>query len=277
MSESSDNPVKASLNLINLPAEVRHRIYQELFYKRQQPLLLSRRRSSSQLFPRADPVFQTGLFRVNKQIHQDTVAFAYAFNSFQVRQDFGVLRDLGQTARSAIRELTIYPTMWRQESQDEAEMWQSLTHFTDLQRLKIWCHPEVLFPAIPFLRELREDLRHRGQHPTIALDLCIWEKHLSFDLDRLDYERSHKLICEGFVSPGEEPITGVTPRQQVMRLPTQAAEVVIFGDITAAAARALDDYLQSLETRLLVKKVIPMPMGEYNGRSERLWYQLDLD
>lgn len=277
MSASSDNPAKASLSLIALPTEVRHRIYQELFCNCQQPLLLSRRRNSSQLFARADPVFHTGLFRVNKQIHQDSVAFAYAFNSFQIRQDFDVLRDLGQIARSAIRELTIYPTMWRQESQDEAEMWQSLAHFTSLQRLKVWCHPEVLYPAIPYLRELRETLRHRGQAPTLALDLCIWEMHLSFDMDRLDYDRSHKLISEGFIGRGEEPITGVTPRQQVMRLPTQAAEIVIFGDISAAAARALDDYLQSLEIRLLVKSVIPMPMGEYNGRSERLWYRLELD
>lgn len=260
-----------------LPTEVRHRIYHELFCKRQQPLLLSRRKQASQLFGRSDPVFQTSLFRVSKQIHEDTVAFAYGFNSFQIRQDFGVLRDLGQRARSAIRELTIYPTMWHQESQDEAEMWHSLAHFTALERLKIWCHPEVLYPAIPYLGDLRQALRQRGQHPSIAVDLCIWEKHLSFDMDRLDYERSHKLITGGSVEPEEGFITGVPPRQQVMRLPTQAAEIVIFGDISAAAARALDDYLQSLETCLLVKSIIPMPMGEYNGRAQRLWYRLELD
>lgn len=275
MSRPSHTPSNASLT--DLPTEVRQRIYQDLFCTRQQPVLLSRRRNSSQLFARPDPVFHTGLFRVNKQIHQDTVAFAYGFNSFQVRQDFGVLRGLGQTARRAIRDLTIYPTMWHQESQDEAEMWQSLAHLTALQRLKVWCHPEVLYPAIPYLSELREVLCRRGQRPSIALDLCIWEKHLSFDMDRLDYERSHKLITQGSGGSGEEPVTGITPRQQVMRLPTQAAEVVIFGDISAAAARALDDYLQSLDISLLAKSIIPMPLGEYNGRSQRLWYRLELD
>lgn len=271
------NEVPQRLSLTQLPTEIRHRIYHELFCSHQQPILLSRHRQTLSSFGKNESIFDgTGLFRVNRQLHDDSVAFAYSRNAFQIRQDFDVFSDFGQIVRSSMRDLTIFPTLWHQESQHEIELWDKLTRFTALERVRIWSHSEVLLPAIPYLQDLRSYLHSRGHRPSIALDLCVWERHLSFDLDGLDYERSRKLIIEGFAEP-QENASRPGPLQQILRLPTHAATIVILGDISAAAARALDGFLMSLDCSLLVKSTVPMPGAGYNGRAQRLWYQLDLD
>ena len=264
-------------SLTSLPTEVRHRIYRELFCRGQQPLVLARRRPGLPGVERHS-VFYTAFFRVNRQLHDDAVTFAYSFNSFQVRQDFDVLCGLSHKARSSIRHLTVYPTMWCSERNKEAEMWTGMAQFTSLQRVEIWLHSETLYPAIPYLHELRQVLSERKQRPYIALELCVWEKHLSFD-HSLDHERNRKLILQGYAEPKEEYTTAISPRQRILRLPTHAAQIVLTGDISATAAKALDEYLMSLDRCLLTKSVMPLPKDavRYNGRSQRLWYELQLE
>lgn len=268
--------VDTGLSLMSLPAEVRHQIYRELFCWQQQPLLLSRQRQCPSTFGGTEPTFCTALFRASRQLYQDAVSYAYGNNAFLIRQDFDILKGFGQLVRRSIRYMTIYPTLWGEESQGEIEVWDQMVDFIALEEVKIWIHLERLFPAIPYLDDLRTHCALQALFPSVALDLRVWEGHLSFEMDRVDHDRSRRLIEEGADSQSVAPPPRLHPRQQIMRLPVHAKRVVIVSDISAASARALDQYLTASGVPLLNKAIISFTGQEHIGRSQRLWYQLEL-
>lgn len=272
-SEKSRTP---ELTLMELPIEIRHKIYSEVFRTQPYPLLLSGRRQVSSIFGRSEPTLDIGLFRVNRQLYQDSATFFYHSYTFQTRGNFEAFRHFGPLVKASMRDLTIFPSMWGSESQDEQEMWDRLEDFTALEEVKIWVHHERLFPMISHLEDLRANCARRGASPLVALDLRVWEKHLSFDWDQLEYDRSRALISKGIADHSVAPSPRLSPRQQLLRLPIHVRKVTIFSDVSPASARALDEFVAASETPLLVKSVLPVLSHEHNGRSQRLWYQLQL-
>jgi hypothetical protein len=262
------------VTFLTLPIEIRHRIYRQLFCNHSGPLQLTRRRSPVSSFGRTEISFQTSLFCVNKQLYKDAATFAYGNNVFHIRDDFDILRLLGPVVRSSLRDLTIVPTMWGEETWAEIEMWEILGDCSSLDRVRIWMHTERLFPAIHHLRELQERCDSLQNPPAVALDLGVWEKHLTFDLDGPDYQRSRDLLWRGEGDISSAPPTRLTPREQLQRLPLHGGSITITSDVSPASARALDDHLTLVEPPFLVKSTLPTAGPGYHGRSERLCYQL---
>ena len=269
---------------MTLPTEVRHRIYKELqLVSKQQPIWLRHHVPISALFgtsttPVCDPIFQTQIFRLNREIRHDATMFAYGFNDFQIREDFSVFCGLGSMTLSCIRRLVILPTMWRYEGPKEREMWSKLQHCENLQRLEIYLHPEVLLPTIRFFRDLSKQLKAFETPPRIVLDLCVWARHLSYDLGALDYERSRTLL-ESEDAPEKLTPALIDPYQRVSRLPLQTPNIFLSADFTAAAVKALDDHLGTTDRPLFRKTVADLPekgTRAIGGRSERLCYELQI-
>lgn len=270
---------------MTLPTECRHRIYRELLYQTAQPIWLRHYVPISALLGsfdanvhQADPIFQTQVFCISKEIHEDAVMYAYGRNDFQIKEDFAVFCGLSEIALKSIAKLVIVPSMWRCEGPKERDMWLRLQQCSNLQRLEIYLHPEVLFPTVRHFTDLRDQLRLLQQKPRILLDLCIWERHLSFDPQPLDYQRTRTLL-ENSQAPSELTFAHTDPRQRIMRLPLQAHNILLTVDVSAAAVTALDDYLGSSDTPLFSKAVADLPdrgTRSIGGRSQRLWYELQV-
>ncbi|KPI41447.1 uncharacterized protein AB675_9294 [Cyphellophora attinorum] len=276
-------PRKTPVSMMTLPTEVRHRIYRELLYQPAQ-ILLRHHVPILVLFGRSappstvDPVFQTQVFRVNKEIHDDAMLYAYGLNDFQLRDDFAAFCGLGRAALEAMANVSILPTMWREEGPKETEMWSKLNLCTNLHRLELQLHPEVLLPAVRWFAGLSRELSILQRRPRIILDFCVWERHLIYDPHPLDYQRTRTLIENGIAS-GDLRDASVNIRHKIRQLPLQARNILLTADLSSAAVRALDDYLSGADQPLFTKTVADLPSQgsrAIGGRERRLWYELQV-
>lgn len=262
-----------------LPAEVRHRIYRHLLRPSTQPIWLNKHVPIQALLgPDApyepDPVFQTQVFRLNKQIHDDSIMFAYGVNEFQVRERFEVFCGLSRNTAASIRSLKIVPSMWRGESAKEQEMWEKLKECTNLERLEVYFHADILLPAARHLNELRQQIQDQRVEPLIVLDLCEWERHMTFDFDRDEYDRACRSLREGGATD-----SAVDPKQRIVRLPLHARQISLAADVSSAALRAFQEYLDTAGSPPLVRSVKELPQGgtrSIGGRAQRYWFELQL-
>lgn len=282
--EPSNSGLKPRTKFMTMPAEVRHRIYRHLLCPTPQPVWLHRFVPIIALLGQTelphssqkDPWLHTAIFLLDKQIHDDAIMFAYSKNDFQIREDFAVFCGLGCVALSSIHNLIILPTMWRHEGPREREMWSKLQLCTNLNRLEIYMHPDVLLPAVRWFGDLRRELRSSSHRPRIILDLCVWEKHLSFDQERLEYRRTTQLLEENEAATNLTPVS-IEPQHRITRLPLQARMILLTADVSAATLRALDDHLQKSSEPLFTKTTTDLPdkgTRSIGGRAERLWYEL---
>ena len=265
--------------LLDLPTEIRQSIYRYLFCENKVPIIWIARHYK--LWPtlqlsEADPVFQTQTFRLCKTVHDDAVRFAYGFNDFEVRDDFGPFCRLGKTALAAVRNLTVVQGAWRAETSLEARAWELIQdQCLGLENLEVVLHADMLIPAISFLEDL-EFQDKDGAGPRIAVDLHVWDRHFAFDSENRDYVRAKQLMKGTHIGGPHSP-KFIPPRDRIMRLPIQAKQIVLTADVTSGTIRAIDEFLASLESPFLIKSTKNMPQKGYRalgGRSSRYWYDL---
>ncbi|RMZ86221.1 hypothetical protein DV737_g153, partial [Chaetothyriales sp. CBS 132003] len=262
--------------LLNLPVEVRHKIYRYLFctddgsvwlvshYKLFQPLY-------SVTTPRADPTFEAQLFRCCKALHRDTIAFAYQVNKFELRGDLSAFTGLNPFALSCIRSLSITQVGWKCGQQDSKAWNLILSDCHNLDQFEIVVQQDTLLASVPFL--LRFLNQATAQISRLALDVSIWDPHFSFDRPYRDLARSESIIKQSAADPDGSSAT----QNQISRLPWQARAITLTADITAGAVQALDAYFASVATVSVTKKVGERPHfghREVAGRSTRVVYEL---
>lgn len=275
---ANPHPRRSDNWLLDLPTEIRQSIYRYLFCDSPSPIWIARH---YKLWPalqlgEAEPIFQTQAFRLCKRLQDDTVRFAYGFNDFQVRDDFRAFCELGKTALSSIRNLTVVQGAWRAETSVETKAWDLIQdQCLSLDSLEVVLHSDMLIPAISVLENL-EWRDEEGVGPKIAIDLHVWDRHFAFEPENRDYVRTQKLMRGTHVSSPHTP-KFIPPRQRIMRLPIQSRQIVLTADVTSGTIRAIDDFLASLESPFLVKSWKGMPETGYRavgGRSSRYWYDI---
>jgi hypothetical protein len=276
---SNPHPRRTDNWLLDLPTEVRHAIYHRLFCETKYPIWIAQHyKLWATLLPsKPNHIFQTQTFRLCKSIHEDAVKYAYGFNCFELRDDFAAFCRLGRCALASIRDLTVIQGAWRAETDIENEAWSIIQQSCDgLANLEVVLHADMLIPAIPCLEELVKTAASEASIPKVAVDLHVWDRHFSFDSDTRDYARAQQLLNGTYVGGPNRP-KFIPPRDRILRLPTEAHQIVLTADVASGTIRALDEYLASLDRPLLEKSLMDTPVKGHRavgGRSNRYWYNL---
>ena len=275
---ANPHPSRSANWLLDLPTEIRQSVYRYLFCDSPSPVWIARHyklRPALEVVE-AEPVFQTQAFKLCKSLHDDTVQFAYGFNRFEVRDDFGAFCQLGRMALSSIRNLTVIQGAWRAETSVETRAWDIIQdQCLSLENLEVILHSDMLVPAISFLEGL-EWRDEDGVGPSIAIDLHVWDRHFAFDSEQRDFVRAQQLMKGTHIGGPNSP-RFIPPKQRIMRLPIQPKQIVLTADVTLGTVRAIDAFLASMESPFLEKSSKCMPQTGYRavgGRSSRFWYDL---
>ena len=260
--------------LLDLPTEVRHRIFEYLFCANPGQLWMTSHYKTPSLgiVTTPEPIFQTQVFRLCTKMYRDAIMFAYSANEIMIRDDFSAFWGLGAAALASIRHLTVMQVAWRAETKVEDRVWTIIQQYCiNIARLQVALHDETLLPVIPYLKLLPSSQK-------LYLDLSVWDRHFTFDPIMREHARAKRLIDEGH-STGEYTPQFCPPRQRVMRLPTNARELILSADLTEGSIRALDEYIASQDRPFLLKSPASATSHQFQsvpGRSHRYLYQLDL-
>ena len=275
---ANPHPSRSANWLLDLPTEIRQSVYRYLFCDSPSPVWIARHYKLRPALDvvEAEPVFQTQAFKLCKSLHDDTVQFAYGFNRFEVRDDFGAFCQLGRMALSSIRNLIVIQGAWRAETSVETRAWDIIQdQCLSLENLEVILHSDMLVPAISFLEGL-EWRDEDGVGPSIAIDLHVWDRHFAFDSEQRDFVRAQQLMKGTHIGGPNSP-RFIPPKQRIMRLPIQPKQIVLTADVTLGTVRAIDAFLASMESPFLEKSSKCMPQTGYRavgGRSSRFWYDL---
>ena len=260
--------------LLDLPTEVRHRIFEYLFCANPVQLWMTSHYKAPSLgiATTPDPIFQTQVFRLCTKMYRDAIMFAYSTNEIMIRDDFSAFWNLGAAALASIRHLTVMQVAWRPETKVEDRVWMIIQqHCINIARLHVALPDENLLPVVPYLKLLSSSQK-------LYLDLSVWDRHFTFDPVLREHARAKRLIEEGH-SAGSNTPAFCTPKQRVMRLPTHAREIILSADLTEGSIRGLDEFLASQDRPFLLKSPASATSHQFQsvpGRSHRYLYQLDL-
>ena len=268
MSSPSTTP-----NLLDLPVEIRHKIYSHLFLHAY-PIAIGTTYTGLQYAGENDPIFCTPLFRVSKKVHLDTISYAYGKNQLILKDTFKAFTSLSSIALAAIEHLTIVHSSWTAEHESESQAWDCLkAKCSGLRYLEVELHSDLLLQAVQHLHLLFASIPQGGSRPALVLELYVWARHFDFDGGNRDYSRSLQMLRGGHKKTPSTPYF-VEPKARVQRLPKSARNIVLSTDLNAATVQALDDFLDDRDDILLVKTTEPMSKtGRRSiGRTDRFCY-----
>lgn len=263
---------------LNLPIEVRHKVYRHLFCKQAEPVwIVAHYRVFKPLHmvmvSQPDPIFETPLFRCCKRFHDDAVPFAYGANSFELRGDLSSFCTLNRLALSSIRNLSVTQERWTDSSQEE-KTWQLIQQCCgSLEVLEIMINQDTLLSAIPILTVSRSISSSLLDLPKLALDLYVWDRHFQFDPFIRDLARSRDILQR---SESREHLEHII-RKRLLRLPDRLQMAVLVADVTEGAVSAIDNHLGSMISLYCSKSSRDPPRfgpRAAGGRSKRFWYHV---
>ena len=275
MLEQSEGDPNAGNKLLDLPTEVRHRIFGYLFCANPGQLWMSSLYKATSLgrVTTAYPIFQTQVFRLCTKMYRDAIMFAYSANDFLIRDDFSAFWNLGAAALASIRHLTVMQAARDPHtSVEERAVWPIIQQYcTNIAQLHVPLHDETLLPVVPYLKLLPKSQK-------LYLDLSVWDRHFTYDSVMHEHARAKRLIEEGR-SGESNRLEYCSPTERVMRLPKHAREIILSADLTEGSIRALDEYIASQDRPFLLKSSASEKSHQFQsvpGRSQRYLYQLDL-
>ncbi|KIW10051.1 hypothetical protein PV08_11674 [Exophiala spinifera] len=274
---SPDQTAQKSVGFLDLPTEVRHKVYKDLFCHRALPIPLgSGSLAPLQLQHKIDldePVFHTALFRVNKDISTDAIRFAYSVNSFQLPSDLTSFCRLGSTALASIRSLTVYNNCWLAGRESQA-VWDIINHrCSSLELLVVQPSTHLLWQAIPQLKKYVAEFDWaKASRPRLVFHLYVFDRHFSFDLPEREYQRALQELkgaegdhdgWYGFLKPGE----------MVSLLPRHVKQINCVLDVSAGGIHALDEVIRDSSDLPLIKMTLPASTKTFrHGSRDQLCY-----
>lgn len=271
---------KRQLDLLDLPPEVRHQIYNYLFCHKPSPIALGHEVASSKWEAWAvndepsDPTFYTGLFRVNKAISHDALQFAYSTNSFRLNADLETFTKLGPTSLASIKALSVFNNVWS-SSAYARRVWETLgERCSGLELLIVQPASHVLFRAIPYVKEFVASIPPGQERPELVLDLNVWDRHFSFDLPDREYRRSLEELKGADTSVDDEWNEFMSPHRMIMRMPKHVKQIQFVLDVSLGAVQALDEVLKESTGLKFVRTKDPPTSGGHHlgGRRTRHCY-----
>ncbi|KIW71506.1 hypothetical protein PV04_03663, partial [Phialophora macrospora] len=262
------------LGLLDLPPEVRHEIYRQLFCHKPSPITLgiqdffTRWASFSPFDESQEPTFYTALFRVNKAISRDALQYAYSSNSFRFDKDIETFSTLGPIALASIKTLRVYKNAWLNSSYATA-FWRTINQScSGLECLTVEAASHVLLSAIPYLKDFMASIPARQAKPRLILDLAVFDRHFSFDFPDREYQSARQDLQENMGDrKGDSPPTHYT---YVMRLPRHVKEIRFVLDTGPGAFLALDETLGEAADLFFVKSddIAPVARDVFGGRGK---------
>lgn len=260
-------------NLLDLPVEIRHGIYSNLFLH-QNPIPIGTRYIGLRFGEAYDPVFCTPFFRVSKKAYLDAISYAYGANQLVLKDTFKAFTSLSPIALAAIEHLTVVHSSWTAEHESEGQAWDCLkANCSGLRYLEVELHSDLLLQSVRHLKELFASILPNEHQPSLVLDLYVWARHFDFDGGTRDYSRSLQMLRGGHKKTPSTP-NFVAPKTRVQRFPRTAKSIVLSADLNAATVQALDDFLDDNDEIPLVKTTEPMSKtGRRSiGRTNRFCY-----
>lgn len=260
-------------NLLDLPIEIRHRIYRHLFLH-ENPVAIGTRYIGLRFGDDYDPVFCTPLFRVSKRASYDAISYAYGKNQLVLKDTFKAFTSLSSIALASIEHLTVVHSSWTAEHESEDQAWSCLkAQCTGLKDLEVELHSDLLLQTVRYLGELFHTVPPHCPRPSLKLDLYVWARHFDLDGGNRDYSRSLQLLRGGHKKTLSTP-NFVNPRVRVQRLPSTATSIVLSADLNTATIQALDDFLDEHDEIPLIKTTEPLSKtGRRSlGRTDRFCY-----
>jgi hypothetical protein len=262
----------SATNLIDLPKEIRHRIYKILFGQPDKLIWPSSKTVTD--IPGLSPVqngnkHQTALFLVSRQLHDDAVAYLYSVREISIRDRFDTFGGLGNVALASLRRLEIDPPLWLDMSTSEAGMWQALsTSCPNLELLTVWVLGHVLCGLVQQLSAVQLRISQCPNPPAISLELGEWERYLSYESETDEYDKGRKQLL-GISSRNDDGRTWIAAQRQqqrLKRLPLHVRKIVFVSVIPSGTSRALDEFFESHPSQpLVVRSAQPAALHEDRG------------
>ena len=261
--------------LLDLPPEVRHQIYRQLFCHKPSPITLgfqdyfTKWASFSLSDEPQEPTFYTALFRVNKAISRDALEFAYSYNSFRFDKDIETFSKLGAIALASIRILRVYKNAWL-NGLSAAVFWRTLNQLSPgLELLVVEAPSHVLLRALPYMKDFMASIPSGSSKPRLIIDLTVLDRHFSFDFPDREYQSALQDLREHTEDSGER-----STRQQytyVMRLPRHVREIRFILDVGPGAFRAFQETLEAASDLYFVENddIAPLAGDGIEGRGQR--------
>ncbi len=273
-SNSKHSPARR-LGLLDVPPEVRHEIYRQLFCNKPSPITLgfqdylTKWASFSLLDEPQEPIFHAALFRVNKAISRDALEFAYSSNTFRLDKDIETFTKLGTIALASIRTLRVYKNAWLNGSYATA-FWKTLNEACPrLELLVVEAPSHVLLRAIPYLKDFMASSPPGPTTLRLILNLTILDRHFSFDFPDREYQSALQDLRDD--AEHEEERSARPQYAYVMRLPRHVKEIRFVLDVGPGAFRALDECLKGTTDLCFIKNndIAPLAGDGIEGRGKR--------
>ncbi|KIX10331.1 uncharacterized protein Z518_01413 [Rhinocladiella mackenziei CBS 650.93] len=244
---TSTHPAQRRLGLLDLPPEVRHKIYRYLFCHKPLPITLGSGDRIPQInetwldVDETEPTFYTEIFRVNKAISCDALQFAYSANSFRLFTDLHSFCRLGATALASIRTLAIFNNCWKPGGHISV-IWDTFNQrCPSLEYLIVQPSSHILLQAIPHLKDFFASIPQNEPRPRLVLDIHVWDRHFSFDIPDREHKKALEELHGTWGAAGWRGFAD--PEEIVMRMPRHVKQIDFVLEMGPGAVQALNEFL----------------------------------